>query len=151
MCAAATSDPGRPARLETLGPADCLLLAASAPAGRVAFVDEDPDDGPVVVPVNHRVDGRDIVFRTRSGAILAAVDRGPLTFQTDHVDAFHRSGWSVLARGHAHRIGLHEVEDLALVTWLGDVADHAVRLVPSVVTGRRLRPAEPPHDDRGYL
>ena len=53
------------AGLETLPFAMCLRLLASVPVGRVGFV----ADGEVqVLPVNHVIDGQDVVFRTARGS-----------------------------------------------------------------------------------
>ena len=57
------------AGLETLYFDTCLRLLASVPVGRVGFV----ADGEVqILPVNHLVDGQDVVFRTAYGSKLSA-------------------------------------------------------------------------------
>jgi hypothetical protein len=148
-------DPSAPGRrgqvLDVLSAAECLRLAAATPAGRIAVMGDDPDLGPLVVPVNHRVDGRDIVFRTRPGTVLAAMDGAPASFQADWTDPLRQSGWSVLFRGWARRVPVHEADDLGVVAWVGDAADHAVRLTPTEITGRRLRGEDLARDRQGYL
>jgi Pyridoxamine 5'-phosphate oxidase len=59
----------------------CLRLLASAPVGRVAFC----ADGEVMVwPVNHAVDGQDVVFRTAHGSKLSAAEgQAVVTFEAD--------------------------------------------------------------------
>ncbi len=59
------------AGLETLNFDTCLRLLASVPVGRVGFV----ADGEVqILPVNHLVDGQDVVFRTAHGAKLSVAE-----------------------------------------------------------------------------
>ena len=72
------------AGLETLNFDTCLRLLASVPVGRVGFV----ADGEVqILPVNHLVDGQDVVFRTAYGSKLSAAEEcGPLTFEADAYD-----------------------------------------------------------------
>ena len=53
------------AGLETLPFHVCLRLLASVPIGRVGFY---ADGEVVLLPVNHAVDGQDVVFRTASGS-----------------------------------------------------------------------------------
>ena len=57
------------AGLETLPLEVCLRLLESVPVGRVSFY----TDGEVVtLPVNHVVDGQDVVFRANRGSKLSA-------------------------------------------------------------------------------
>ena len=57
------------AGLEILPFDECLRLLASVPVGRVGFF---ADGEIVVLPVNHVVDGHDVVFRTAYGSKLSA-------------------------------------------------------------------------------
>ena len=50
------------AGLEILPFDECLRLLASVPVGRVGFV---ADGEVVILPVNHVVDGQDVIFRTK--------------------------------------------------------------------------------------
>ena len=67
--------------------------------GRFLFV---TDRGPVAVPVNYRMRGDDIVFRTsESGSAAAATAQPRVSFSVDHLDEALAEGWSVLASGEA--------------------------------------------------
>jgi Pyridoxamine 5'-phosphate oxidase len=87
------------AGLETLPFALCLRLLASVPVGRVGFV----ADGEVqVLPVNHVLDGQDVVFRTAHGSKLSAAEgEKPITFEVDDYDERTHSGWSVVVTGRS--------------------------------------------------
>ena len=105
--------------------------------GRVAFV---VDGTPSVVPVNHVVDGTDIVFRTSPHSELGrSMARGPVAFQIDDVDDFSQSGWSVLVQGSVE----YDDVDTPLADdrprpWAEGVRPLLVRIRPSRVSGRRL-------------
>ena len=67
------------------------------PSGRVGFVAEGEV---VMLPVNHLVDGTDVVFCTAFGSKLAAAEcQNVAAFEADHYDRQTRSGWSVLVSG----------------------------------------------------
>jgi uncharacterized protein len=94
------------AGLEILPFGECLRLLASVPVGRVGFI---ADGEIVMLPVNHMVDGQDVVFRTAHGSKLSAAGGRELaTFEADCYDEQTRSGWSVLVTG---RVEVVEAED----------------------------------------
>jgi uncharacterized protein len=87
------------AGLEMLPFEDCLRLLASAPVGRVGFC---ADGEVLVLPVNHAVDGQDVVFRAAHGSKLSAAEgQAVVAFEADAYDPQTRSGWSVLVHGRA--------------------------------------------------
>ena len=93
------------AGLEVLPFEECLRLLASVPVGRVGFVAEGEV---VMLPVNHLVDGTDVVFCAAFGSKLAAAEGQKVAaFEADHYDQQTRSGWSVLVSG---RVELVEAE-----------------------------------------
>lgn len=128
--------------LEVLPLAQCLTLLRSRPLGRLAYIDAG---APIVVPVNHLVDGSTVVFRTVAGKKLdAAIIGRPVAFQLDDHDPVRGTGWSVLVRGRADlledvdRIARYESElDSWAITEGREVA--WIRIVPDEVSGRRLR------------
>lgn len=128
--------------LEVLTLAQCLSLLRSRPLGRLAYVHRG---GPVVVPVNHAVDGSTIVLRTTSGGKLdAALVGEPVAFELDDHDPARGTGWSVLVQGRAEL--LEDEEQIAryadeLDSWaIDDTGDAAwIRVIPDEVSGRRLR------------
>ncbi len=118
---------------------ECLELLASTPVGRVAYCD---DEGPVVIPVNHVVEGEDVLFRISGGSVMAR-RLGPVAaFQVDAFDDFRESGWSVLVRGRVSWVDLDGTPDEARPTpWAEGLRDLLVRITPTTITGRRLLPA----------
>lgn len=114
--------------------------------GRIAFSNEGEA---FVAPVNHRVVGRSVVFRTGAGTTFgAAWSERPATFHGDAYDVETRTGWSVAVRGTARLVEdpdeIAALEALGLDSWvLQPDGLHAwVRIVPNAVTGRRIvRPA----------
>jgi hypothetical protein len=126
--------------LEHLNPADCWQLLAATPVGRIGVLN---DSAPEIYPVNHVVDHHTIVFRTDPGSKLRGLLRSPsVCYQVDGIDPADATGWSVLVKGRATELhGLDElgtVAALPLRYWtLGDKA-HWIRIVPDVVTGRRI-------------
>ena len=124
--------------LEVLDAEECWELLASTPVGRVAFVQGGE---PMVLPVNHAIVGRRVVFRTRPGSLLhEALMREPVAFQVDEFDPVRRSGWSVLVRGVAD---LAEDPDTLWATELDAWADAVerddwVEIRAEEVTGRRI-------------
>ena len=135
--------------LEELSRDECMRLLASASIGRVAV--PSPDGSPLVVPVNYVLDGEVVVFRSDPGSKLFALREYPMSFQVDSVDPFRRTGWSVLVRGIAYEAVPEEVEHLTVEPWTGGEKQHWVRVLPRVVSGRRIRLPPIRTDARGYL
>ena len=127
------------AGLETLPLEVCLRLLESVPVGRVSFC----TDGEVVtLPVNHVVDGRDVVFRTDRGSKLSAAGRRDhVAFEADDYDPRTRTGWSVLVKGLAEVVreesGIQRLSRLGLYPWVAAVdRPFWIRIRPASVTGR---------------
>ncbi len=139
--------PSRP--LEELERDECLVLLRSFTVGRVAIT--TTSGAVVVVPVNYVVDGEAIVFRSDPGEKLEHLHERPASFQIDFIDPYHRAGWSVLVQGVAYRADADDVSHLDIVSWAGGDKSHWVRVVPGLITGRRLAPPDLPLDVRGYL
>ena len=132
------------AGLETLPFALCLRLLASVPVGRVGFV----ADGEVqVLPVNHVVDGQDVVFRTAHGSKLSAAEgEKPVTFEVDDYDERTHSGWSVVVTGRSEPVDedaeVDRLDRAGLRPWASTVErPFWIRIRPTSVTGRRIPPA----------
>ena len=127
--------------LEVLPFEECLRLLASVPVGRVGFVAEGEV---VMLPVNHLVDGTDVVFCAAFGSKLAAAEGQKVAaFEADHYDQQNRSGWSVLVSG---RVELVEAEaDVSrlsrrgLHSWVRAAAQQPfwIRIRPTSVSGRQ--------------
>jgi nitroimidazol reductase NimA-like FMN-containing flavoprotein (pyridoxamine 5'-phosphate oxidase superfamily) len=97
-----TGHPTDHAGLEILPFDQCLRLLGSVPVGRVGFF---ADGEMVILPVNHVVDGQDLVFRTARGSKLSAAEGQDLfCFEADHYDEHTRAGWSVVITGRAELV-----------------------------------------------
>jgi len=130
--------------LEELTVAECLGFLAPGGVGRFLFTAER---GPVAIPVNYRMLGEDIVFRTaRATGVAAGAQLPRVSFDVDHIDDALGEGWSVLASGTAHLVTapaeLAEVAALGISPWAGGERDTYVRLTVSETTGRRIRAIE---------
>lgn len=134
------------AGLDVLSFDDCLRHLRTARVGRVAFV---ADGEPVILPVNHGMDGDSIVFRSSPGAKLSAAEDGqPVAFEVDNFDSDRHSGWSVVVRGTASTITdrdeAQRLTRLGVWPWAESVERrHWVRIRPFEITGRQI----PPHGD----
>jgi uncharacterized protein len=119
---------------------ECFELLSGQRVGRVAVVD---GWGPVVFPVNYVVDRHMVVFRSDEGSKLGAAGaRSRVAFEIDGTDPGTRTGWSVLVRGEAVEVTdpaeLARLRELPLHPWAPGVKSHYVRVLPSLVTGRRI-------------
>jgi uncharacterized protein len=142
MSVPAAAEP-RPARWQELTKAECFELLANEHLGRVAVVD---DRGPVVFPVNFVLDRHTVVFRTEQGTKLHAAAQGSrVCFEVDRADAAAHVGWSVIVRGEITEVTdqaeLERLRELPLQVWAPGVRDRYVRILPAVLTGRRIAAA----------
>ena len=118
----------------------CLRLLASVPVGRMGFYS---DGELVVLPVNHVVDGQDVVFRTAAGSKLSAAEgQGLVAFEADDYDPETRSGWSVLVNGRAEVVyedtEIQRLSRLGLHPWVTAVdRPFWIRIRPTSITGRQ--------------
>jgi len=133
--------PGPVGQLERLSLAKCCRLLAPGGLGRIAFTTAS---GVMVLPVNYLLVAGTIVLRTGSGSLIAAHGDGSVSFETDHLDETLLFGWSVLVRGQAHRVLQpgelrHLREGCDLRPWPAGEHDLFVRIVPTRITGRRIR------------
>ncbi len=128
--------------LRVLGFEDCLQRLRTTKVGRLAFVSEGE---PVLFPVNHAVDGVDVVFRTSWGSKLQVAEAsGTVAFEVDGFDVLGQSGWSVLVKGTAELVD--ETVDIDRYDQLGLPSSAAlegifwVRVRPIEITGREILP-----------
>jgi uncharacterized protein len=126
---------------------ECLRLLAGRQVGRLGVVD---GGHPLVLPVNYLVAGDQILFRSDPGAKLTGSDRAPVCLEIEEIDEETRTGWSVVVQGRAERItdfdtpATQALKELPLHPWAGE-KEHWVRIVPTVISGRRLsHPVKPP-------
>lgn len=123
---------------------ECVELLAADEIGRLAY---NAGHSPTIVPVNYRMDGEAVVFRTDAGMKLDVGRRAPVAFEVDAFDRATRSGWSIVVTGWFEEVTEYDaatydrVHELPVDPWAGGEKDHWVRIVPSRITGRRVRPA----------
>ena len=138
------------AGLEILPFEECLRLLASVPVGRVGFV---ADGEIVMLPVNHVIDGHNVIFRTTYGSKLsAAVGQDLAAFEADHYDEQAESGWSVLVTGRAELVDaeayVERLNHLGLRPWVAaEQRPFWIRIRPTSVSGRQT-PAPGTHARR---
>ena len=135
--------------LEELDEAACLRLIGPGGIGRIAYSGRY---GPTVLPVNYRMYEGTIVFRTaqdsptdedlRTGIANAEYR---VAFEIDEIDLDAREGWSVLVQGPVHHVESDteraSVLEAGVETWPAGDRDLFLRIVPSRITGRRIRRA----------
>jgi nitroimidazol reductase NimA-like FMN-containing flavoprotein (pyridoxamine 5'-phosphate oxidase superfamily) len=133
--------------LEALDEAECLRLIAPGGIGRIAYSGRY---GPTVLPVNYRLYEETIVFRTaqdsptdedlRTGIANAEYK---VAFEIDEIDLGAREGWSVLVQGPVHHVESDaeraSVLNAGVEAWPGGDRELFLRVVPSRITGRRIR------------
>jgi hypothetical protein len=125
-----------------LEPAEALRLLDSVSLGRIVFTRQAL---PTVRPVNHVLDGGDIVIRTQEGTALTAhTQQGSgegvvVAYEADAIDPDTHLGWSVVVTGYARLVtdpaDLARVRTLVTPWTTEEGMDHAVRIRPSLVTG----------------
>ena len=141
MPASPAGEPRPAARqLHELTRSECFELLAGGHLGRLAVVD---DRGPVVFPVNYVLDRHTVVFRTEEGTPLHAASRGSrVCFEVDGTDESTHTGWSVVIRGEVTEVTdkaeLARLRDLPLQVWAPGARNRYVRILPAVLTGRRV-------------
>jgi len=141
---------GRGSRWLELTNGECFELLAGQGLGRLAFVDAL---GPIVLPVNFVLDAHMVVIRTDEGTKLdIASHGGRVAFEVDQIDAVTGSAWSVLIRGEAIEVTdgleLARLSTLPLHPLAPGQKTHYVRILPALVTGRRITAAGQPGRDR---
>ena len=115
---------------ERLDVPECLRLLRTGGVGRVAW--QDDGEGLTVLPVNYRVIGDSVVFRTSAASTLVRLTRPTrVAFQVDEIDRATAVGWSVLVRGMS---GTCKVRDVVSFLPRDPAIGVAVRIED--VTGR---------------
>ncbi|MDO8382184.1 MAG: pyridoxamine 5'-phosphate oxidase family protein [Microbacterium sp.] len=102
-----------------------------------------------IFPVNYVVDDETIVFRTAEGSKLFELTvNDEVLFEVD--DHSGTDAWSVVVRGHAHRLTVsdevHAADELPLRPWIPTLKYNYVRVTPASLTGRAF--AIGPEPDR---
>jgi nitroimidazol reductase NimA-like FMN-containing flavoprotein (pyridoxamine 5'-phosphate oxidase superfamily) len=135
--------------LEALDETECLRLITPGGIGRIAYSGRY---GPTVLPVNYRLYEGTIVFRTAQDSptdedLRTGIENAEykVAFEIDEIDMDAREGWSVLVQGPVHHVESDEerasVLKAGVETWPGGDRELFLRIVPSRITGRRIRRA----------
>lgn len=100
-----------------------------------------------IFPVNYTLDGDTIVFRTAEGSKLTELSiNDEVLFEVDDYTA--TDAWSVVVRGHAHRLESSDevrvADDLPLKPWIPTLKYNYVRITPDSVSGRDFRRGDEP-------
>jgi nitroimidazol reductase NimA-like FMN-containing flavoprotein (pyridoxamine 5'-phosphate oxidase superfamily) len=137
------SGPGEAPVPEQLSTQECQEHLAGGGIGRFVFLTAR---GPVAEPVNFRMLGPDVVFRTSEDSEMAgAADQPRVSFEVDRLDEDLAEGWSVLVSGQASVVTAAEelaaIGRLGLAPWAGGRRDCYIRIAPREISGRRLRTA----------
>jgi hypothetical protein len=131
-----------PRRLTELTRMQSMRLLASVPLGRIVFTRHAL---PAIRPVNHIVDGDDVIVRSHPGAaIVSAADRAAgviVAYEADAIVSATRTGWSVIVTGTARLV--HDLTDAAryeqvLQPWVTDDMSQLIRIHADIVTGYSL-------------
>ena len=143
-----------PRHLQRFDRTEALRLLGTVSLGRIVFTHQAL---PAVRPVNHFLDGENIIVRLHDGATLTAIVAPTdaagvvVAYEADVIDPGTHLGWSVVVTGYAHRVT--DAHDLAryagtLQPWMRhDAMNAALRIEPDLVTGSRLtvEPMIPAH------
>jgi uncharacterized protein len=134
--------------IERIDETRCWALLAEAPVGRIGVV---VDGTAEIYPVNYIVDRGPagtptILFRTGPGTKLAGLAQHPrVSLEVDDLDTTDHTGWSILVKGHAQQVRemgdageRDRIEQIQLDHWYPGGKRHAIRLLPTEVTGRRI-------------
>lgn len=135
-------------RLEELSPQESMRLLSSVSLGRIVFTARAL---PAIRPVNHVVDGDNIIIRADGGAsIVSELKSEPgsvVAYEADSIDAAERLGWSVIVVGVAHRVIDPDEEAMyrrELRPWIHGARDQVIAIHAEMVTGFRLVADAPP-------
>ena len=132
--------------LEVLDRDECLKLLSTATLGRVGVTVRAL---PMVLPVNFRLVGDRVLFRTGLGSKLdAATNNAVVAFEADQVDPFSHSGWSVVVTGIAREVTdpgeLARLDRENIPRWAPSGNGRIVEVSTEMVSGRRLTPGVRP-------
>ena len=126
---------------------EALKLLGSVSLGRIVFTDQAL---PAIRPVNHILDGGDVIIRSHTGAALNSSINTVVAYEADAIDPDTHIGWSVIITGIARKVtdpvAVARYERI-LRPWVDQHMDQVLRIHPEFVTGFTLTDgsrAEPP-------
>ncbi|MEU6237981.1 pyridoxamine 5'-phosphate oxidase family protein [Kitasatospora sp. NPDC047058] len=127
---------------------ECWRRLEPGGLGRVALTTAQ---GPLVLPVDFRVSGGGVLLRTAAHGTLALTPGAPIAFEAGRTDEAFRTGWSVLVTGRAAAFDEPDATGRPIRhggpdPWAGGRRDAWIRLRPTAVTGRVIRPVDRQED-----
>jgi nitroimidazol reductase NimA-like FMN-containing flavoprotein (pyridoxamine 5'-phosphate oxidase superfamily) len=130
-------DPREPAELDRV---ECLRLLGQSTFGRIGITSGAL---PSVLPVNYRLVGERIIFRTGHGTKLdAATSNSIVAFEVDDVDPVSHAGWSVMVTGEARKVtsseDLQDLDAAGVPHWVTSDVEATVEIATTLVSGRRI-------------
>ncbi|MBT1184739.1 pyridoxamine 5'-phosphate oxidase family protein [Streptomyces sp. CJ_13] len=140
---------------EQLDRSEALWLLGTVPLGRIVFSHQAL---PAIRPVNHVVEGEDVIIRLDEGASRASLVAIPgtpgivLAYEADAIDPDTHLGWSVVVIGYAEFVeNRNEAERLEALLAPGTHQPMAgvLRIRAELVTGFRLGPEPRPTSAAG--
>lgn len=125
--------------VEELSADECWGRLTAVDFGRLAVA---TDDGVDIFPMNYLVNDRTIYLRSAPGSKLIDITKRPsVAFEVD--GTYHRSRWSVIVKGNAHRLGFDsEIEESGVLElWSQNPTEkwNYIRISPESVTGRSFK------------
>jgi uncharacterized protein len=125
---------------EELDTAQCWALLGSVEVGRLAVAAAGEVD---IFPLNFAIDDGAVLFRTAEGTkLVEVVLAGRVAFEVDGYEPEQGRAWSVVVKGYAERLDkwddIYHAQDLPLFPWNSSPKERFVRIVPTVMTGRRF-------------
>src|SRR6266700_2160619 len=114
---------------------DSLRLLGTVRFGRIAFARYAL---PTIRPVNHLVDGEDVIVHANLGIVPLHADRQVVSYEVDTIDHDTQLGWCVILTGVTEAVT--DPEDIAryerlIDSWLPGARHRLVRIRPDIVTG----------------
>lgn len=122
----------------------CEELLHSEVLGRLGVI---IDGRPQVFPVTYVFDGEALIFPSNDGTKMHAALAWPsVGFEIDGMETHGLSGWSVMVQGAAEEITdpaeIRRAAELSTASFRGGEHVRWIRIVPSEMTGRRIRAEE---------
>jgi len=126
--------------LEVLDRHECLRLLGTATLGRVGI---SFGALPNILPVNFRLVGDEVAFRTTVGTKLdAATCNAVVAFEVDDLDPMYHTGWSVVVLGLAREVTdpteRRRFDVAHIPRWAPVDAQRIVAISTEMISGRRI-------------
>lgn len=133
-------------RIDTLDPAECLVLLGTVPVGRVAYW---VSGTPRIEVINYVVDRGSVYIRMNVGDKSAAVARGNhFALEADRIDEVNGTGWDVTVVGPVTwLIDSEEIEraERLLHAWAPGERPKLAKIGLERILGRRISIRDPVH------